>query len=220
MFRDRRDAGLRLAHRLLATVEAQPKGSAHPLVLGLPRGGVPVAFEIARALESTLDVLVVRKIGAPGQEELGVGALVGDNLVINRQLMDELNLCEASLASTIAREKIEAARREALYRKGRPPLQVRGTNVILVDDGIATGGSARAAVQALRAMGAAFITLAVPVGPATTLFSLRNEVDELVCLFQPPFFHAVGQFYAEFNPTTDEEVLELLKESYVGLRPT
>jgi len=206
-FHDRQQAG-----RLLAQALMHLKGKA-PIVLALPRGGVPVAAEVASALGAPLDVVVVRKIGAPFQRELGVGALVlldQPEVVWNHSLLAELGLLESRLRSDVEEQEIEARRRLALYRGDRPALDLKGRTVILVDDGLATGITAEAALQALRRARPARLVLAVPVAPPDTLARLSNAADETVCLMQPPWFSAVGQFYEDFNQTADEEVVSLL----------
>lgn len=207
-FADRRDAGRRLA---VAVAGIEP---SDPVVLALPRGGVPVGFEVARELGAPLDVLVVRKIGAPFQPELGLGALAesGEPLLDERSLR-RLGLSPDDLAPTVAAERAELARRLERYRRGREPLAVEGRTVVVVDDGLATGGTAHAAVLAVRARGPAAVVLAVPVAAPETLDRLRPEVDELVCLQAPTRFAAVGQWYEVFDQTSDEEVEALLAQS-------
>ncbi len=208
MFRNRKDAGQQLASALLRF------GSENPVVLALPRGGVPVGYEVAVALDAPLDVIVVRKLGAPGQPELGIGAVVdGDHhlSVLNDDVMSLLNVSADYLNHEVALQLREIARREELYRGGHPPEEVRGRTVIVVDDGIATGGSMRAALRGIRRGQPRRLVLAVPVAPPDTIESLRPEVDDVVCLSTPPMFHAVGQFYRDFSQTTDEEVIRLLE---------
>ena len=207
MFKDRAEAGRKLAERLL-TYRA-----SKPLVLALPRGGVPVAYEVARRLAAPLDVIVVRKLGAPGQPELGIGAVVdGEHpqSVVDKQAVDELDVSREYLEREIAAQLQELRRREAAYRRGRRPPRLRGRTVIVVDDGIATGGSMRAALRGIRGAGAQRVVLAVPVAPPETLAALRHEADDIVCLSAPVYFTAVGQFYADFRQTSDAEVLRLL----------
>ena len=206
-FNDRRQAGLMLSRALMHLK------SRSPIVLALPRGGVPVAAEVALALQAPLDLVVVRKIGAPFHRELGVGALVlldRPEVVWNHPLLAELGLTEARLSGDVEVQEIEARRRLALYRGSRPALDLKGRTVILVDDGLATGITAQAALQALRRARPACLVLAVPVAPPDTLARLAREADECVCLMQPPWFSAVGQFYADFDQTSDEEVISLL----------
>lgn len=205
-FRDRVDAGRRLAQHLSAYA-----ASPEVVVLALPRGGVPVGFEVASALGAPLDVFVVRKLGLPGQEELAMGALAtGGIRVLNEEVVRGLSIPEAVIDTVAARESEELARRERLYRGDRPALDVRGRTAILVDDGLATGSTMRAAVAALRLQGPARIVVAVPVGAETTCQMLRGEADEVVCLETPEPFYAVGLWYEDFSQTTDEEVRDLL----------
>jgi putative phosphoribosyl transferase len=207
MFKDRLDAGRKLAHSLAAYAKQSP------VVVALPRGGVPVAYEVARSLGAPLDIIVVRKIGAPGQHELGIGALVdGDHpeTVLNEELLRLIDVSHEYLDREVHLELQEIHRREALYRKGHPPIPLAGRTVIVVDDGIATGGSIRAALRGVRRRGARKIVLAVPVATIETLESLRPEVDETVCLESPETFGAIGEFYRDFTQTSDEEVMNLL----------
>lgn len=210
-FRDRRHAGQKLAVRLL---EWAADGDLHrPVVLALPRGGVPVAAEVARVLQAPLDVLVVRKIGVPGQQETGVGAIAGEDPPLFDPLVLQMTgLTEDRLAPDVARERAELHRREALYRGDRPEPEIAGRSVILVDDGLATGVTARAALRHLRRRGPARLVLAVPVCGTNSAGWLREETDDLVCLEQPPHFHAVGQWYEDFEQVTDAEVTAALRE--------
>jgi len=211
-FRDRADAGGLLAERL-----SHYAGRDDVLVLGLPRGGVPVAAEVARALGAPLDVFLVRKLGLPGQEELAMGAIAsGGARVLNEELVETLGIPEALIDAVAAREEEELRRRERLYRGERTPPEVEGKTVILVDDGLATGSSMRAAVAALRRRRPARIVVAVPTAPVSTCEELRPEVDELVCARTPQPFYAVGIWYENFNQTTDEEVRRLLAEATAG----
>ena len=206
ILRDRREAGQLLAQQL-----RQYAGQPDVVVLALPRGGVPVAYEVASALDATLDVFLVRKIGMPGQEEYAVGALAGGgHKVLNRLLLEAYGIREEDLTETVAREHAELERREQEYRKGLPPLDVEGRTVILVDDGLATGSSMLAAVRALRAARPARIVVAVPVAPLQTCEDLRAVADEVVCVQTPEPFLAVGQWYADFDQTSDREVKKLL----------
>jgi predicted phosphoribosyltransferase len=187
------------------------RGREDAIVLGLPRGGVPVAYEVAQRLALPLDVFVVRKLGVPGYEELAMGAIASGNVsVLNQDVMGALPDSEAILEMVRAREKMELERREILYRQDRPALNLRGRVAILVDDGLATGATMRAAVAALRKQGVAKIVVAVPVGAPETCREIEAEVDETICAVMPAFFHGVGQFYEDFSQTTDEEVRELL----------
>jgi putative phosphoribosyl transferase len=205
-FRDRADAGRLLAERL-----ASLAGRDDVVVLGLPRGGVPVAFEVARALGAPLDVFLVRKLGVPGHEELAVGALASGGVrVLNEEVAQAAGLSPAEIDALAAREQAEIDRREALYRDGRAPLPVAGRVVVLVDDGLATGATMRAAIRALRELRPARIVVAVPTGAASTCRELAAEADEVVCLRTPEPFYAVGMWYANFSQTADAEVGELL----------
>jgi putative phosphoribosyl transferase len=206
IFDDRTHAGRVLADALKGSVHAQ-----EVVVLGLPRGGVPVAFEVARALHAPLDVFVVRKLGAPGQEELAIGAIAtGGVRVLNQEAIHVLALSPETIDRVAQRELGELNRREQLYRGNRPPVDVEGRTVVLVDDGLATGSTMRAAAAALRQKNAARIVVAVPVAAPQTCEYLRDEVDDIVCAATPEPFFAVGQWYRDFSQTTDEEVRELL----------
>lgn len=208
-FRNRTEAGRQLAERLSGY-----QGREDAIVLGLPRGGVLVAYEVAQRLGLPLDVFVVRKLGVPGYEELAMGAIASGNVsVLNQDVMRALPDSEAILEMVRAREKMELERREILYRQDRPALNLRGHVAILVDDGLATGATMRAAAAALRKQGVAKIVVAVPVGAPETCREIEAEVDETICAVRPAFFHGVGQFYEDFSQTTDEEVRELLKTS-------
>jgi putative phosphoribosyl transferase len=206
-FRDRVDAGRQLARALLHLKESKP------VVLGLPRGGVPVAFEVAIALAAPLDVVLVRKIGAPGQPELGLGAVVdGTNpqIVLNEELVQLVRPGQAYLEAEEKRQFAEIERRRALYRPDRAPLSLAGRTAIAVDDGIATGGTMRAVLLALKSSGVHHLVLAVPVAPPDTLQELAPLADDVVCLMSPDPFYSVGSHYRDFTQTTDEEVIHLL----------
>ncbi|HSD81216.1 MAG TPA: phosphoribosyltransferase family protein, partial [Solirubrobacteraceae bacterium] len=204
-FTDRRAAGRALAARLA------PLAREHPLVVGLARGGVPVGSEVARALGAQLDVLVVRKIGAPGNPEYGIGAVAeGGVRAFNEDALGGLLVSHEELETAVARAEAQIDVRTRRYRRGRPPLDVQGRTVIVVDDGLATGGTARAAVRAVRARGARSVVLAVPVGAPRTVESLRAEADVVVCVLEPDPMWAVGAWYDDFRPTDDAEVLALL----------
>jgi predicted phosphoribosyltransferase len=205
-FRDRSEAGQLLAQELSAYA-----GREDVIVLALPRGGVPVAFEVARAIHAPLDVFVVRKLGVPGHEELAMGAIAsGGTLVTEPNVIEDLAIPPDVVADVAAREEQERLRREREYRGDRPEADVRGRTAILVDDGLATGSTMRAAVAALRKLQPARIVVAVPVAAASACAELAPEVDDIVCTRTPEPFYSVGQWYGEFSQTTDEEVRELL----------
>ena len=205
-FRDRADAGRALAARL-----GQLAAHDDVLVLGLPRGGVPVAHEVASALGAPLDVLVARKLGAPGQSELAMGAVAAGGVrVLHPAVVDALAVRPEVVDQIGRRAGAEGARREQPYRRGRPPLDVAGRVVVVVDDGLATGSTMRAAVAALRVQGPQRIVVAVPVGAPETCEQLAAEADEVVCLEMPRGFRAVGQWYDDFSQTTDDEIRALL----------
>ena len=211
VFSDRHDAGRRLA-AALTTLTAHD-----PVVLALPRGGVPVAYEIATRLRAPLDVLIVRKLGVPGHEELAMGAIAsGGTRVLNRDVVDHLRIAEALIDRVAAREQAELARRERLYRGDRPPVPVRDRTAILVDDGLATGATMRAAAESLRQRGPRMIVAAVPVGAPDSCAMLEEYVDRMVCLEQPAMFMGVGRWYRDFTQTTDEEVRHLLARTEEG----
>jgi predicted phosphoribosyltransferase len=206
-FRDRKQAGELLGQEL-----AQRFGERDDvLVLALPRGGVPVAYEVAQALHAPLDVFIVRKLGVPGHEELAMGAIAsGDVLVLNDEVLAQLRVPQRAIDAVAAHERQELARRERSYRGSKPTLDVRGRTVIIVDDGLATGSTMRAALHALRRMGPREVIVAVPVAARSTCEEFREEADQIVCLRTPEPFRAVGLWYEDFSQTTDEEVHELL----------
>ena len=209
MFRDRTDAGRELAEQLKRRL-----GDEDVVVLGLPRGGVPVAFEVARLLNAPLDVIVVRKLGVPYQPELGMGAIGEDGVrVLNRQVLAMARVGEDEVAAVERAERAELERRATRFRGSRPRTPLAGRTAVVVDDGIATGSTARAACQVARAHGASRVILAVPVAPQSSLAALAEVADELVCLATPEAFYAVGQFYRDFSQTSDEEVVELLERA-------
>jgi len=208
-FRDRAHAG-----RVLARTLAHYAGRDDVVVLALPRGGVPVAAELARALGAPLDILPVRKLGVPGHEELAMGAIApGGVLVLDDRLVRGLGIPESVIEGTVAGELRELGRRQAAYRDGRPPLDLEGKTAILVDDGLATGATMRAAALAVRKHNPARVIVAVPVAAAETCDEFRADVDEIVCALTPSPFHAVGLWYEDFSQTSDEEVRELLRQS-------
>lgn len=209
IFDNREDAGRQLAERL-----ATQPGPQRPLVLGIPRGGVSVAFQIARKLYAPLEVFLSRKLGVPGHEELAFGAVsVGGKPVLDEQVIHAAGISEREIARIMAAAQESLNRQAVLYRGDRPPPETAGKTVMLVDDGIATGASMLAAVRALREQEPARIVVAVPVAPAATCAWLRREVEEVVCLYTPADFYAVGQFYLDFSQVSDEEVAALLRRA-------
>ena len=206
-FRDRIQAGQVLSEKLKAYADR-----ADVIVLALPRGGVPVAREVARVLHAPLDVFLVRKLGTPGQEELAMGAIASGGIrVLNEEVVRSMRLSQRVIDSATSKELRELARREHLYREGRPRLDVTNNVVILVDDGLATGSTMRAAVAALRQAKAKRLVVAVPIAAALTCRDLRQEVDELICLHTPEPFYSVGFWYEDFSQTSDEEIREMLE---------
>src|SRR5947207_5678752 len=205
-FPDRAEAG-----RMLGLKLSKYAGREDVIVLGLPRGGVPVAYEVAQALRVPLDVFIVRKLGVPGFEELAVGAIASGGVrVLNDDVVRALPNANEIIEAVTAKEIAELERREREYRDGRPSPEITGKTVILIDDGLATGATMRAAVKALRQCGAAKIVVAVPVGPPDTCKEFEEQADETICLNMPEFFQAVGQYYEDFSQTTDEDVRELV----------
>ena len=212
---DRVEAG-----RALASLLRDYADRPDVIVLALPRGGVPVAFEVARALHAPLDVFLVRKLGVPGHEELGMGAVAtGGVIVLNEQVVRALGIPSRVIESVAAREQRELERRGRAYRGDRPPPDVRGRTVILVDDGLATGGTMLAAVRALRQEQPARIVVAVPIAARETCDLLRQEADKVVCAATPEPFHAVGVWYQDFTQTSDDEVRELLARAAEPAEP-
>jgi len=208
-FRDRTEAG-----RLLAAELTHYKSKPHVVVLGLTRGGVPVAAEVAGALHAPLDVIVVRKLGVPFQPELAMGAIAGDaTQVLDKDLVHALGISGKDVDAVVAKERAELERRERLYRGSRPPLNLKDRTAILVDDGLATGSTMLAAVAFARRRLAKRIVMAVPVAAVEAVEKLREKVDECVCLATPELFFAVGAWYEKFLPVNDAEVMELLEES-------
>ena len=209
-YRDRRHAGEALGWRLV-DAGVLDRFSDPRLVLGLPRGGVPVAGEVARILAAPFDVFLVRKLGVPGQEELAMGAIAsGGSRVLNQVVIERLAISPADVEAVARTESEVLARRERVYRGDRPPISVRGSTVIVVDDGLATGASMRAALRAVRSQDPAAVIVGVPVGSPETCRALRAEADEVVCVRMPDRFLAVGQAYEDFSPTSDEEVRDVL----------
>jgi len=208
-FPNRTEAG-----RLLAEKLVKYAGRDDVIVLGLPRGGVPVAFEVAQRLDAPLDVFIVRKLGVPGFEELAAGAIASGGVrVLNEDVTRAIPHADEMIEALTVRETAELERREQIYREGRPSPELRDRIVILVDDGLATGATMRAAVKALRQRAAAKIVVAVPVGPPDTCREIEQEADETICLSTPLFFQAVGQYYEDFSQTSDEDVRELLSQA-------
>jgi predicted phosphoribosyltransferase len=209
LFRNRVEAGRILARQVKPLVQSQDV-----IVLALPRGGVPVAFEVVQALKADLDIFLVRKLGVPGHEELALGAVTGSGVrVLNRDLVEKLGIPAAVIDSITEREREEIARRERVYREGRPALPVRGRTAVLVDDGLATGATMLAAAKALRAERPARIIVAVPVAAPETCREFGEHVDEVVCAATPEPFYAVGAWYEDFAQTSDEEVRQLLERA-------
>lgn len=205
-YADRNDAGKKLSERLLRYA-----GEKDAIVVGLPRGGVVVAWEIAKRLGLPLDVFVVRKLGAPGHEELAMGAIASQGTqVLNRDIIEKLNISEERIEEEILTELAELDRREMYYRSERKPVAFAGKHVMLIDDGLATGATLKAAVLAIRELGPRKITVAVPVGASDSCLEIEQEVDEMICPFRPEPFRAVGHWYGEFQPTEDDEVKNLL----------
>jgi putative phosphoribosyl transferase len=210
-FLDRRDAGRQLAGELMGYIDERP------VIVALPRGGVPVGVEVARVLAAPLDILAVRKLGAPGNPELGVGAVAEDGTgVLDPRSANALGMTQAVLDATVEREAQELRRRVARYRNGRAPIAVRGRTVIVVDDGLATGLTGLAAIRSLRKRGALRIVLAVPVGSRESVSMLDREADRVVCLMIPRRLFGVGTWYRDFTPVSDEQVLALLGDANPG----
>ncbi len=208
-YRDRSEAGRILSTKLMAYA-----GQPGVLVLALPRGGVPVAYEVARALQAPLDVFIVRKLGVPGQEELALGAIAtGGVRVLNNEVVQALQIPESVIDAVTQQEQRELMRREQLYRDGHAPAEVRGRTVILIDDGLATGATMRAAVQALRRRQPARLVVAVPVAAPPVCQEFRELVADIICAYTPEPFFGVGRWYEDFSQTTDTEVHDLLARS-------
>jgi predicted phosphoribosyltransferase len=208
-FENRQTAGAELATRLNAY-----KDRKDVIVLGLPRGGVPVAYEIATALGAPLDVFLVRKLGVPGHPELAMGAIASGGVrVLNDEVIGWYGLPQSAIDQVASAEQVELTRREGEYRRGQPPLDARGRTVILVDDGLATGSTMKAAVQAVRKLGPDRVVVAVPVGAPDTCRAFAHIADEVVCARMPEPFSAVGLWYRDFDQTTDDEVRDLLEKA-------
>ena len=209
LFRDRSEAGRVLAARVIGSISDQD-----PLVLALPRGGVPVGFEVARVLRAELDIFLVRKLGAPGHEELAIGAVASGGIrILNAALIKDLHLSQEIIEQITTREYRELERREALYRAGSAAIPIRGRTIILTDDGLATGASMKAASKAVRAEGPRRLIVAVPVAARQTCDELRDDVDEVICAETPEPFMSVGSWYDDFRQTTDEDVKMLLEKA-------
>jgi putative phosphoribosyl transferase len=208
-FRDRSEAGRRLAAAL-----ERYAASPNLLVLALPRGGVPVGYEVARALNAPLDVMLVRKLGVPGHEELAMGAIASGGIrILSDEVIAAFAIPERVIATVAAREQEELNRQEKMYRNGRPPPMIRGRTVILVDDGLATGSTMRAAARAIRVQEPEFLVVAVPVAPEETCVELRREVDQVICALSPTPFFAVGNWYEDFSQIGDEAVQRILERA-------
>lgn len=207
-FENRNEAGRELAHAL-----AQYKGKPGTLILALPRGGVPVAYEVAKALSLPLDIWLVRKLGVPGHEELAMGAMALDgSFHINKEITQGLDIPPHLFNQVIAKERAELARRNTLYRRNNLAPDIKGKTVIIIDDGLATGATMRAAIESLREAKASYIVAAVPVGAKETCAALETIADEVICLFKPEPFYGVGQWYKDFSQTSDEEVQFILEQ--------
>lgn len=216
-YRNRREAGEALAERLLERYGARQD----LLILALPRGGVPVAAEIAWALQAPLDLMLVRKLGLPGHEELAMGAIAtGGVRVLNEQVVSAMSVSDEMIQTVAEEERRELRRREQAYRDNRPEPRMEGRTVVLVDDGLATGSTMQAAIDAVKQMHAAAVVVAIPVAPPDTAWRMSQEVDDFICPLTPPNFMSVGQHYDQFDQTTDDEVRQLLSDAWSTDRPT
>lgn len=208
IYEDRHDAGIKLAEKLTKYKNDQP------VIMALPRGGVIIGYEVAKMLNAPLDIIVARKLGTPFQPELGIGAIAPNDIrILNNELIKLLNIPESEIENIIQTETTEMNRRIDFYRKDLPQVDLKDKVVIIVDDGLATGVSTNAAVLAIRQMKPKKIILAVPVAPPNTASRFKKEIDEFLCLNQPPDFYAVGYYYNDFSQTTDEEVVDLLQKA-------
>lgn len=209
LFVDRTDAGKQLANALKSY-----SGQSDIIILALPRGGVPVAYPIAKALKSPLDVFLVRKLGVPRQEELAMGAIASNNvMILNDEIINQLGISQSQIDEVIKKEKSVLEERQNKYTGDRAPIEIENKTVILVDDGIATGSTIRAAIKAIKKLNCKKIVVAVPVAPPDTIEKIRDEVDEMICLKMPYPFFAIGGWYENFGQTSDEEVITLLQKS-------
>jgi predicted phosphoribosyltransferase len=207
-FTDRVEAGKRLASAM------RDVAGKNGIVLAIPRGGVVVGYEIAKALSLPLDVIIPRKIGAPDNPELAIGAMTEDGtIILDDNLITYIGVQRDYIKAESERQKHEIERRLKLYRQNEPYPSLKGLDVVIVDDGIATGSTMKAALASVKNRGASTVTVAVPVGPPSTIKELKKQADRVVCLYAPEYFQAIGQFYTDFNQTTDEEVIQLLKQS-------
>lgn len=212
IFKDRVDAGRQLANCLAHNHAVWETYGNDWMVLALPRGGVPVAYEVATILNLPLDIMIVRKVGYPGNPEFAMGAIAsGDVSFVNTSVTESLGISREEFSQVAQRELIELERREKLYRRGRLPLEVKGKNIFLIDDGIATGSTMHAAVTALNKLHARTIVIAVPTASPDSIAELEPQVNDIVCLYTPTYFTAVGSAYFDFSQTTDEDVSELLE---------